>query len=700
MGTRGHGINVLEGNDIRTYDVADGIASNIIQAIGKGSDGNIWIGYHQKGLDKFTGDGFQNYTIGKNVEINDVHSIFKSSSGQLWVGTYGGLVKFDPINEQHEIFNLDDGLAGYKIRYITEDHDGALWVGTLDGGVSRFHEGTFTNYTVESGLSSNNIRSIYVDESEPGSIWVGTENNGLNRIKEGEVTFINTEDGLPDHIIHWVSQDSENWLWASSNRGVFKIHKSELNAYLDGEVGAFTLLHFGREEGMRNPEGNGSVQEAGLRTSNGDFWFATQEGVAIFKSKPSRAGKVPPNIFIKNVVAGNTSYEASEVQIQKEYKSFDVNFHGLTFAAPEKTRYRYKLNGYDDDWVEVFGERTASYVNVPSGDYTFEVSAANTDGVWSTEPAVAMISIQPFFYEQVWFYLLLVVIIGVGYYSASQVRYKYLVRKQEQLQKIIEEQTAELRKEKSDIQEKSKIIKLQAEELEESNKTKDKFFSLIAHDLRNPFQAILGYSEMMIDEVEEADRKELKTSLEYIHASSKSLLELVEHLLSWASLNTGKIQPEPEKVNLQELIERTHQLFDHVAQQKNVTLESDIPKELHLNADLNMLQTVLRNLISNAIKFTPNGGKVITRLFQDNEFYVIEIEDNGIGMSSKLVNELLRLDTNTSRIGTNEEKGTGLGLLISREMVGLHNGEIQVKSSVGTGSTFTLRFPKEGLAIS
>ena len=205
---------------------------------------------------------------------------------------------------------------------------------------------------------------------------------------------------------------------------------------------------------------------------------------------------------------------------------------------------------------------------------------------------------------------------------------------------------------------------------------------------------------MMIDEVEEADRKELKTSLEYIHASSKSLLELVEHLLSWASLNTGKIQPEPEKVNLQELIERTHQLFDHVAQQKNVTLESDIPKELHLNADLNMLQTVLRNLISNAIKFTPNGGKVITRLFQDNEFYVIEIEDNGIGMSSKLVNELLRLDTNTSRIGTNEEKGTGLGLLISREMVGLHNGEIQVKSSVGTGSTFTLRFPKEGLAIS
>jgi len=697
VGTRGDGINLIEGGDIKTYDVTDGLASNIIQAIGQGPEGHIWIGCHRRGLDKFTEGQFRNYTIGQNVEVNDVHSIFKSSSGQLWVGTYGGLVKFDPIDEQHEIFNLDDGMAGYKIRYITEDREGALWVGTLDGGVSRFHEGTFTNYTVESGLSSNNIRSIYVDETEPGTIWVGTENNGLNRIRDGEIKFASTKDGLPDHIIHWVSQDSDKWLWASSNRGVFKIHKSELNAYLDGEVGAFTLLHFGRTEGMRNPEGNGSVQEAGLRTTNGNFWFATQEGVAIFETRLSQANKVPPNVYIKNVQAGNTSYETSEVKIKKGYKSFDINFHALTFVAPEKTRFRYRLKGYDEDWIEVFGKRTASFVNVPAGEYTFEVTAANADGVWSTAPAIAAISIQPFFYEQVWFYVLLVIVIGVGYYSASQVRYKYLVRKQEQLQEIIEEQTAELQKEKSEIQEKSKILRLQAEELEESNKTKDKFFSLIAHDLRNPFQAILGYSEMMLDDVDEASKEELRTGLEQIQSSSNSLLKLVEHLLSWASLHTGKITAKPEKVNLRELIEQNNQLFEHVAHQKDITLSSETEPDLYMNADLNMLQTILRNLISNAIKFTDKGGIICTRLQQQGNHYIIEVEDNGIGMPQKMVDKLLRLDTNTSRMGTDEERGTGLGLLICQEMVALHHGTIDVNSTEGSGTKFTLSFPEEGI---
>jgi signal transduction histidine kinase/ligand-binding sensor domain-containing protein len=700
VGTRGHGINLLEGDKVTTYEVADGLASNIIQAIGKGPDDHIWIGYHQKGVDKITQNGFEHYAIGNNVETNDVHSIFTSSSGQLWVGTYGGLVKFNPDNEDHKFFGLDDGMAGYKVRYITEDDQGALWVGTLDGGVSRFYNGEFTNYTIENGLSSNNVRSIYVDEFEPGTIWVGTENNGLNRIKNGKVTFINTEDGLPDHIVHWISQDTENWLWASSNRGIFRIDKTELNKYLDGETGAFTLLHFGREEGMRNPEANGSVQEAGLRTATGDFWFATQEGVAIFESKPNGANNIPPNIFIKKIQAGNVGYDTPEVQIPRGHKNFDVSFHALTFAAPEKTRFRYRLNGYDQDWVEVFGKRTISYVNVPAGEYTFEVTAANSDGVWSPKPAIATISIQPFFYEQVWFYVLVVIIIGVGYYSASQIRYNYLVRKQEQLEEIIQEQTAQLRKEKSEIEQKSKIIKQQADELEESNKTKDKFFSLIAHDLRNPFQAILGYSEMMLDEVEEADRKELKTSLEHIHSSSKSLLELVEHLLSWASLQTGRIQPKPEKVNLLGLIERTHQLFEHVAKQKNITFEKEHDEALHLNADLNMLQTIMRNIISNAIKFTPNDGKIKTSLFEEGEFYVITVEDSGIGMSQKLIDELLRLDSNTSRPGTNSEQGSGLGLLICREMIAVHNGEIEVKSTVGTGTIFTLKFPKKGLPVS
>ena len=700
VGTRGDGLNKIEDNRIVNFETIESdIKSNIIQAIEEDANGDLWVGYHHEGVDRLRNGQFKNYELGNNVEINDVHAIYNDKDDQLWVGTYSGLAKFDPVNEQHQFFGIEEGMSGYKVRYITEDHNGALWIGTLDGGVSCFMDGDFINFTTKEGLSSNNIRSIYVDEQDPGTVWVGTENNGLNRIRDGVISYINTEDGLPDHIVHWISQDEEGWLWMSSNRGIFKIDKSELNEFMDGESNTFTLLHYGRQEGMRNPEANGSVQEAGLRTKDGQFWFATQEGVAIFQSNIARKNQVPPTVLVDHIRSGSNEYSSKEVTIEKGSKNFAVNFHALTFVAPEKTRFRYRLKGYEDSWTEVFGVREVAYTNVPAGDYTFEVHAANNDGVWSEEPALASIIVQPFFYEQVWFYLLALVVIGIGYYSASQVRYRYLLRKQEEMEQVIQEQTAQLRKEKWEIEEKNLVIRKQADELEESNRTKDKFFSLIAHDLRNPFQAILGYSEMLIEDVEEADRKELKTSLEQIHYSSESLLELVEHLLSWASLNTGKIQPEPENVNLRELIERTNQLFEHVAQQKNITLKKDVPDKIFLNADLNMLQTIMRNLISNAIKFTPNEGSICTRLYQDGDSYIIEVEDSGIGMSQKLIDELLRLDSNTSRAGTNDEKGTGLGLLICREMVHLHNGDIRVESKEKMGSKFTLSFPVEGLPL-
>ncbi|WP_421772974.1 ligand-binding sensor domain-containing protein [Gracilimonas sp.] len=699
VGTRGNGLNKIENNRVVIYkNTQSDIKSNIIQAIEEDAEGNIWVGFHQEGVDKLTNGTFRNFEFGNNAEINDVRSIYNDRNNQLWVGTYGGLIKFNPTAGQQQIFGIDDGMVGQKIRYITEDADGALWIGTLDGGVSRFKDNRFTNYTTENGLSSNNIRSVYVDEQDSKTIWVGTENNGLNRIKNGEVTFINTLDGLPDHIIHWISQDREGWLWMSSNRGIIKIDKAELNAYLDGATNNFTLLHYGRQEGMRNPEANGTVQEAGLRTEDGRFWFATQEGVAIFHSDTIKTNRVRPTVIINNIQAGKYVYNGPETTIEKGFKNFTVNFHALTFVAPEKTRFRYRLTGYEDAWTEVSGQYSASYADVPAGDYTFEVHAANNEGVWSNRPAMTAITVQPFFYEQLWFYLLAMVIIGVGYYSASQLKYRYLLRKQEKMEELIQEQTAQLRREKREVEEKSNIIRQQAEELEESNKTKDKFFSLIAHDLRNPFQAILGYSEMMLTEVDEADSEELKTGLKHIYTSSKSLLSLVEHLLNWASLHTGKISPAPEKVNLRELLERTCQLFEHVAEQKNISLQKKADKDIYLVADLNMLETILRNLISNAIKFTHEGGNICLALHQDHSYYYIEVEDDGIGMSEKLVDKLLRLDSNTSRAGTGDEQGSGLGLLICKEMINLHSGEILIDSEQDKGTKFTLKFPVEGLS--
>lgn len=483
----------------------------------------------------------------------------------------------------------------------------------------------------------------------------------------------------------------------SSNHGIFKIDKQDLNNYLDGNSDYFDLVYFGKGEGIRNPEANGAFQKGGLRTSNGTFWFSTQEGVAVIPIEPNQTNKIPPTVLINNFESDGRLYPPDSVEFTPGTSAFEVTFKALTFVSPENTRFRYKLDGYENDWNEVINERTASYSNIPAGEYTFRVTASNNDGVWNDEEATASFSIEPFFYQQAWFYILIASLIVAGYYPVSQIRYRYLMRQQEKLKNVIEKQTAQLRKEKNEIEEQSKIIKKQAQELEESNKTKDRFFSLIAHDLRNPFQAILGYSEMLLHDVEEADRNDLKSGLKHIHTSSKSLLTLVEHLLDWASLNTGKIKPHPEQVNLKELIERTHQLFEHIADQKNISLSYHAEQDLMFIGDLNMLQTVFRNLTSNAIKFTPENGDVSLHLYSKSEQYIIEIRDNGIGMPEKLIAKLLQLDANTSRIGTNNEKGTGLGLLICMEMIHLHNGDISIDSSENEGTTFTITLPAEGL---
>ncbi len=697
VGTRDFGLNVIDGNTITQYREADILNRDIVHTINEDHNGNIWVGYYQGGVDRFGNAGITPYDIGFGAGVNDVRSIFVHSDSTIWLGTYGGLVKFDPTNKNHLVYTTKDGLSSELIRYIDEGPKGGLWIGTMSGGVNHFIDGSFTSYTTKDGLASNNIRSVYVDKEDPSTVWVGTENNGLSRIRDGNIESVSVEDGLPNHVIHYISQDHLGWLWMSSNHGVFKISKSDLNSYMDGNSDFFDLVYFGKDEGMRNPEANGSFQQGGLKTSNGTFWFSTQHGVAVFKIDPQQTNTVPPTVLISGFETNGRTYSPDSINFAPGTEAFEVSFKALTFVSPENTRFRYRLEGYETDWNEVINQRTARYANISPGNYTFRVTASNNDGIWNEDGASASFSIKPVFYQQPWFYILIGILIVAGYYPVSQIRYRYLMRQQEKLKEVIEKQTAQLRKEKNEIEEQSKVIKEQSQELEESNKTKDRFFSLIAHDLRNPFQAILGYSEMLTHDIEKADREELKTGLEHIHRSSKSLLTLVEHLLNWASLNTGKIKPDPEPVNLRELLERTHQLFEHIAKQKNIELSYQAEDDIDYMGDLNMLQTMLRNITSNAIKFTQKNGTVSLNLYRKNENNIIEIKDDGIGMPQKLIDKLLQLDANTSRIGTNNEKGSGLGLLICMEMVHLHNGDIFIDSKEGEGTTFTIVLPAEGL---
>lgn len=698
VGTRGNGLNKIDGNRITYYTLFNpnssrSVASNIIHSITEDTLGNIWVGNYQQGIDIITPNGMKHIDLGRNPDVNDIRALYRDHEGTIWAGTYGGLVQVDQKGDDHKFFDKEDGITGMQIRYITQEDDNSYWIGTLDGGISHYKEGEFINYTHEKGLSSDNIRSVYVDEYEEGVVWVGTENNGLNRIKNGSVHFVNMDDGLPDYNIHWITQDDNGWLWMSSNKGVIKIFKKELNAYLDGEVESFRLIHFGRQDGMRNPEGNGSFQEAGIRTDNGKLWFSTQEGVAIFETTDEVKAQVFPKVIISEVVAKGENFPTDSIRFDSDIDDFTIYFHAVTFTNPEKTRFRYKMGELTTDWVEIGYDREVHFSDVSPGDYTFQVQATNSEGEWGEGAGVLLVTITPKYYQRVWFYIVLLVGL-VGLFTViSKFRFQRLIRKQEKLEEVINEQTRQLRAEKTAIEEQKKVIEKQAQHLEEVNKTKDKFFSIIAHDLKNPFQAMLGYSEFLETDLQKMDKKELTESVGIIRRSSKSLYNLTENLLHWANLQTGKIKPYIERCSVSEIIEKNKSLFLQSAKQKNIRLNFEAEKEIDLMADRNMIDTVIRNLVSNAIKFTNQDGEVMLKAGCKETYCTIEISDNGIGMNEELLAGVLDLDSKSRRDGTDQETGTGLGLILCKEMVEMNSGKLEIESEEGKGTTFRVILP-------
>lgn len=705
VGTRDEGLNKISGNTITSYYEETPPLRNIVHSINQDPEGNIWVGYYNEGLVKFDREteNYSSYQIGSTEQINDVRSIYFRRDSSMWIATYGGLVEFDPGNENHTYYTTEDGLGSNLIRYMDEDKNGALWLATVQSGVSRFKNGEFTNYTVDDGLASNNVRSVYVDEFDEGTVWVGTETNGISRIRDGEIKSLSTQEGLPDHVVHYISQDSLGYLWMSSNRGIIKLHKERLNDYLNGNIDSFDMIHFDKADGMLNPEANGTFQQGGIRTSDGHFWFATQEGVAIFPVQPNQQNRVPPGVIFKQIEADGDTRNVtknSSIELNRGTNNFTIDFHALTYTSPEKTRFRYRLNGLNEEWTEVYNDRSATFSDIPAGEYTFQLLSANNHGVWNTTPAEATIIVTDHFYSQWWFYPLLILLFILGYIPASKLRYQYMLKKQEEMQSIIDKQTAEIRKEKDELEKQNKIIEQQSEQLRELNDTKDKFFSIIAHDLRNPFQAILGFTEILIEDAKDSDNEEFKDHLEQIDIAGRRVYNLLENLLKWASLQTGSIKSNPEICKLEEIIIHTKKLLEHQALQKNISISTNVPTDVSVIADANMLRTILQNLVSNAIKFSEEGSEIEINAKESAEDVKISVSDEGIGIPKQMLKRLMKLDTNTTRLGTGDEKGSGLGLIITKEMINIQDGSLQVESTEGEGATFTISLPKHHTNLS
>lgn len=232
------------------------------------------------------------------------------------------------------------------------------------------------------------------------------------------------------------------------------------------------------------------------------------------------------------------------------------------------------------------------------------------------------------------------------------------------------------------------------QELSNLNSSKDKFFSIIAHDLRSPFNGLLGFSTVLLEELSELNAEEIKEYAGYIHTSAKTVYNLVDNLLQWSRIQTGRIEYQPIKIDLHEEVFKTLELLNSNAIAKRIKLINEIPMNSYVHADQNMLRSILQNLVSNGIKFTRPNGKIKISIKAKNEFIEIEIADNGIGIETRDIVKLFRIDSQFSNLGTSHEEGTGLGLILSKELVEKNKGKIWVKSLAGKGTSFFFTLPK------
>lgn len=693
VGLRDKGLNLIDGDEISHFNQYNGLVSDIVQAVAEDSTGAIWAGHYRFGLDRIENGKITHYDF--SLETNDVRALYTAHNGTIWAGTYGGLYSFNPDFTGVRYYGTKEGLAGTKVRYVTEGSDGSIWSASIDGGVSRLSNGLFTNYTMNDGMSSNNIRSLYIDESQV--VWAGTENMGLNRIKEGKITSLTKEDGLPDHIIHWISEDEFGFLWLLSNRGVFRINKTLLNEYLDGKIKNLHIITYDKRHGMRSAEGNGAFQEAGIKTSDGRFWFATQKGVAVFNRNNPAITEGFPKTGIYSIVAGEEIFTADStntIRLSEPFSAARVYFKAITFSHPSQIKFRYRLPSLSDSWKETT-TRAVTLTDLPPGMHTFQLQAANSSGVWSEETAEVNIFMPAKFYQKFWFYILLALILITTYYLLIRISHALLIRKQEGMQALIDEQTRQLQQEKEELEKTNRIIEEQALVLSEANKSKDKFFSIIGHDLRNPFQSLLGFSEILLKRADTISKEELSEAVTMIRNSAETMYKLTEDLLKWSSLQSGRVHPRPEVFPVEKIVAGNAELMKSSAVQKNIALEVNLNSEILVFSDVNMADTILRNLLSNAIKFTPRGGAVILTAAEDTgkAMCKISVRDTGIGMSHEHIDAVLNLDSHTSRPGTESESGSGLGLILCHEMAILNNGRLEIESAVGKGTNVTVSLP-------
>jgi signal transduction histidine kinase/ligand-binding sensor domain-containing protein len=408
VGTDGGGLRrfTAGGGRVETLTTADGLASNVILSLAQDAKGDLLVGTPD-GLNRVHEKAFSVLTASDGLAEDFVRSLYCDPEGSVWAGTRRGLSRITPHGI--ETYTQANGLGSDLIGALVKGKDGELWIGTL-GGLTSYSKGVFKNYTVEDGLSSNVITDLYMDRD--GTLWIATQGGGLNMLNNGAISSFPPQLGVPETIFG-LAEDTEANLWLATKTGIVRLSKRELQDRKQRSVEGLTVVSYGTSDGLRVSECSSGGHPAVWKARDGTIWFATAKGVAALRMRRSTLNHLPPPVVINSVSVDDRTFEPIQLrQIGPGVSRLSFEYAGLSFAAPQKVTFRYRLEGFDKDWLAAGTRRSAYYTNLPPGSYRFHVIARNNDGVWNEQGSALAFQIRPHYYQTLWFRMLTLLAVG------------------------------------------------------------------------------------------------------------------------------------------------------------------------------------------------------------------------------------------------------------------------------------------------
>jgi len=701
IGTRHRGLLKYEPDDISGKKRTKGNLIELnwsvdkdIKKIIKVAD-HYWIATSNKGIKVFNQKGklvqhFYNKEDSNSLSHNYVFDLFQDSRGLIWIGTWGGtygggLDMYDPVADKFIRFFNKKGdaksLSQNIVLSIEEDAYGQIWVGTKNAGLNLLQKNNgkyffkrFKNIPGDSlSLDDDHVTDIY--KAKDNTLWIATE-SGLNKFNYSTWNFerVYLNDELFNQKIGSILEDKNKKIWLTTSAGLIRYNPFTKDA-----------LAFNSKDGLHAGYKDGII----LKGSKENVFFG-QKGIVIFNSNEIRINPVAPSIVLTDIeifgLDKNNSKNSrlrltipgrDEIILPHNENNFALQFAALNYIKPEKNKYAYRLDGYDEKghWnYRTSGNRIVNYSNLREGNYTFHVKASNNDGVWNEEGKTLEIKILPPYYRSILAYIFYLVFIAGLVYAAIRL----IVKREEERNRL-------------------KIERLEHKKNQEINQAKLRFFTNISHEFRTPLTLILGPVERLLKSSSVLPEDKKKDIYIGMHKNASRLLRLINELMDFRKLEAGALKLNIQNREMVSFVRNIYSCFEEIAEEREIKFDLVVPsEEIDASFDPEKLEKVLYNLLSNSFKYTPDRGRISMLLKKESyDQVIIQVEDSGKGIAAKdrdkIFNRFYHIETSDDSKQKNQ--GTGIGLALTKNLVEMHGGRIDFSSIPDQKTCFSVTLP-------